>query len=63
MKKEKALEVIERLYIANGGEFDEAVKSFNSFAVLEKDFWKDNFDYINSKMLSKYPALYYGGCL
>ena len=63
MTKEKALEIIERLYKGNGGEFDEAVKSFNNIVILTDNFWKDNFDYINNKMLSKYPALYYGGII
>lgn len=63
MTKEKALEIIERLYKGNGGEFDEAVKSFNGFAVLPNNFWQDNFDFISSKMLEKYPALYYGNII
>lgn len=63
MTKEKALETIERLYKGNGGEFDEAVKSFNKIVVLPEDFWRINFDYINNKMLSKYPALYYGNII
>lgn len=63
MTKEKAFEIIERLYNSNGGEFDEAVKSFNNIAVLPDGFWKSNFDYINNKMLSKYPALYYGNII
>ena len=54
MTKEKALEKI-------NGDFDHATKYITGLYGLEPDFWKENFDFINNKMIAKYPNLCYGG--
>ena len=60
MTKEKALEKIEIIYKLNG-DFDHATKYITGLYGLTPDFWKENFDFINNKMIAKYPNLYYGG--
>ena len=60
MTKEKALEKIEIIYKING-DFDHATKSITALYGLTRDFWKENFDFISSKMIAKYPNLCYGG--
>ena len=60
MTKEKALEKIEIIYKLNG-DFDHATKYITGLYGLTPDFWKENFDFISSKMIAKYPNLYYGG--
>ena len=60
MTKEKALEKIEIIYKLNG-DFEHATKYISGLYGLTPDFWKENFDFISSKMLAKYPNLCYGG--
>ena len=60
MTKEKALEKIEIIYKLNG-DFDHATKYITGLYGLTPDFWKENFDFISSKMIAKYPNLFYGG--
>ena len=60
MTKEKALEKIEIIYKLNG-DFGHATKYISGLYGLTPDFWKENFDFISSKMLAKYPNLCYGG--
>lgn len=62
MTKEKALEKVEAIYTIDG-DFDHAMKYITGLYGLTADFWKENFDYVNSKMLAKYPSLYFGGII
>lgn len=62
MTKEKAFEKVEKIYKLNG-DFDHAMKYITSIYGLNPEFWKENFDYISSKMMTKYPGLFYGGII
>lgn len=60
MTKEKALEKIEIIYKLNG-DLDHAMEYITGLYGLTPDFWKENFDFISSKMIAKYPNWCYGG--
>lgn len=62
MTKEKALEKVETIYRLNG-DFDHAMKYITGIYGLTPEFWKENFDYISSKMMAKYLGLFYGGVI
>lgn len=63
MTREKVLEKIDIMYNVKKGDYDEAVRYITNLYGLTPEFWKNNFAFINDSMLSKYPALYFGGVI
>lgn len=62
MTKEKVLEKVEIIYKLNG-DFDHAMEYITGIYGLTPEFWKENFDYVVSKMIAKYSGLFYGGVI